>query len=448
MPTEGFRTEPIVSIPLYNEEAEMSVLGALLIDKDVIGEVLNIVIEDDFYREPNRLIFRCIKDLYMRGQPVDVVTVTAQLERLGVLDQVGDREYIASILELLPSTSSAVYYSKIVKDRSISRGLVRMCQGVIEDIQGSGKSVAQLLEDAQAKIYRLAESRVAKDVVKIGDVINEVWAHISENRDRSAGIIGVPTGFFRLDEFLAGLQRGNLYIVAARPGMGKSSLAMRIAENVSLIERIPVLFFTLEMPAETLVQQMLCSHCRVDSHRLRSGILSDDDIMKLGVGANKLRQDAQIFLDDSSDLSVFELRARARRFKHEHNIGLVIVDYLQKLSAKPADSRQSEITVISSQLKALSKELSLPVIAIAQLNRAPDAREDKKPFLSDLRESGSIELDADVVLMLYREEYYNPNTENKNICEVTVAKNRTGPTGQFNLVFLKEFTRFENPAFT
>lgn len=443
MPEKGHEIESVAT-PIYDEEAEMSVIGALLVDKDVVGEIINIVGEDDFYRESNKIIFRVVKDLYLTGKPLDVVTVKAEIEKRGELEFAGGTDHLQAAIELVPSTASATHYAGIVKERAILRGLVNSCQKIIDNIRSS-KSVDQILEDAQSRIYKLAEKRITKDVVKLEDVISDVWIKIKE---RKIGMSGIATGFYRLDEIIAGLQPSNLYIVAARPSVGKTSLAIRIAEHVGLKEKIPVLFFTVEMSAELLVQQMLCSHSKVNAHNLRTGVLSNEEILAISVGANRLKEEAKIFLDDSSDLSIFELRARARRYKYEQNIGLIIVDYLQKLSAKPSDSRQVEISIISSQLKALAKELNIPVIALAQLNRAPEGREGKQPFLSDLRESGSIELDADVVILLYREELYNKDTENKNICELTVAKNRTGPVDKIDLVFLKEFTRFENPAFT
>jgi replicative DNA helicase len=330
------------------------------------------------------------------------------------------------------------------------RHIAHACADILSDLHEPGKKVEEVLNIAQSRMFEIAQTKMSKSAVLMNEVIEDTFKEIHklyQLRDRKTRITGLPTGLFDLDDLLGGLQPAHMYVVAGRPGMGKSSLCFRIMESVGLPrneEPKPVLFFSLEMSSKQVCQQMLCSYCRIDSHAVRRGLFSEQDLKNLAIGAGKI-SDAPIWIDDSADVSIFDIRARARRLKAQHNIGVILIDYLQKIRAPGAESRQIEISIISSNIKNMAKELDVPVLAVAQLNRSPEGREDKRPMLSDLRESGAIEQDADVVMMVYRDEYYYPQKEeSKNKAEIDVVKNRTGPTAKIDLIFKKEWTRFEN----
>ncbi len=426
-------------------EAEMAVLGSLVLNNDLIGEVIDVIEADAFYHPRNSAVFQAIVELYTAMKACDLVTLKSELERQGKLEKIGGVEYLAQLVDTVPSAANAVHYAQIVRQKSILRALLRTCDKIKIEARESGDDAQRILDRAQELIYQTAAKRGKEEVAKLGDILKSTFQQITDIHDRKQRILGMPSGFHELDDFMSGLQKAQLYVIAGRPSMGKTSLAMRMIENVGLEQGKSVLFFSLEMAAAQIAQQMLCSHCRVDSHKLRTGMLGEEEYQKLLLGAGTLHE-APIFVDDSADLSDLELRARARRYKAQFGVDLIVVDYLQKMHVKGAESRQQEISRISSSLKSLAKELELPVIALAQLNRSPEGREGKKPELSDLRESGAIEQDADVVILLYREEYYNPDTEKKNVCEVRIAKNRTGPTDTVELAFIKQYTRFENLA--
>jgi replicative DNA helicase len=432
-------------MPPHSLEAEMAVLGSMMLDADAAGEVIELIDAEAFYRPPHRLIFEALIDLFLTRRKLDLVTLKAELERRGTVDDVGGIEYCESLVVQVPTAAHAAEYARIVREKAILRQLIGTCTAIVREAGESGEDPDKLLDKAQALIFDVAAKRGAQPVESLSEILKRTFQQIADIHDRKARLLGLATGFYELDDLLSGLQGSHLYIVAGRPSMGKTSLAMKIAENVAVELKKPALFFSLEMAASQIAQQMLCSHCRVDSHRLRSGMLSESEYQKLVLGSGALSE-AQILIDDSAELSILELRARSRRQKAEHpELGLIVVDYLQKVHAK-AESREREIAMISSQLKSLAKELEVPVVCLAQLNRRPEGREGNRPQLSDLRESGAIEQDADVVMLLYREDYYNPETEHKNTCEVVVAKNRTGPTETVKLAFIKEYTRFENLA--
>ncbi|HEY3225426.1 MAG TPA: replicative DNA helicase [Planctomycetota bacterium] len=432
-------------MPPHSVEAEMAVLGSMMLDADSAGEVIELIDAEAFYRRPHRLIFEALIDLFLTQRKLDLVTLKAELERRGTIDDAGGIEYCESLVVQVPTSAHAAEYARIVREKAILRQLIGTCTAIVREAGEGGEDPDKLLDKAQALIFDVAAKRGAQPVENLSEILKRTFQQIADIHDRKARLLGLATGFYELDDLLSGLQPSHLYIVAGRPSMGKTSLAMKIAENVAVDLKKPALFFSLEMAGAQIAQQMLCSHCRVDSHRLRSGMLSESEYQKLVLGSGALSE-AQILIDDSAELSILEVRARARRQKAEHpELGLIIVDYLQKMHAK-AESREREIAMISSQLKSLAKELEIPVVCLAQLNRRPEGREGNRPQLSDLRESGAIEQDADVVMLLYREDYYNPDTDQKNTCEVVVAKNRTGPTETVKLAFIKEYTRFENLA--
>jgi replicative DNA helicase len=431
--------------PPHSIEAEMSLLGSMMLDADVAGEVVEIVDKSSFHEPRHQLIFDALVDLFLARRKLDLVTLKAELEKRGILEIVGGIEYCESLVVQVPTSAHAAEYAHIIREKSVLRQLLRTCESVIREVREGGQDPDKLLDRAQALIFEVAAKRGAQPVEKLSEILKRTFQQIADIHDRKARLLGLATGFYELDDLLSGLQGSHLYIIAGRPSMGKTSLAMKIGEHVAVELKKPVLFFSLEMAAAQIAQQMLCSHCRVDSHRLRTGLLAENEYQKLNLGAGALAE-APMLIDDSADLSILEIRARARRQKAEHpELGLVIIDYLQKVHAK-SESREREIAVISSQLKSLAKELEIPVICLAQLNRNAEGREGNKPVLSDLRESGAIEQDADVVMLLYREDYYNRETDQKNTCDVIVAKNRTGPTDNVKLAFIKEYTRFENLA--
>ena len=445
MPAPASTEVSLDRVPPQSIEAEMSVLGSMIINPECVGEVIENIEGEVFYKHGHRLIFQAIVDLFLANVPPDVVAVREALSKTGKLKEAGGYEYLATLVESVPNAANAVHYAKIIRDKAILRSLIQTCTTIIREASETGEDADKLMDEAQSRIFTIAAERGPQQVVRLGDILKETFQKISDIHNRQARIMGVSTGFHDLDDALSGLQPGQLYIIAGRPSMGKTSLGFRIVEHVSLVEKIPSLFFSLEMAAGQIAQTMLCAHCKVDSNKLRSGMVTEEDYQRLLIGAGLL-DEAPIYIDDSADLSILELRARARRMQAEHKIGLVVVDYLQKVSARVGrnEGREREISVISSQLKSLSKELKVPVITLAQLNRGPESRDGRRPMLSDLRESGSIEQDADVVMLLYREDYYNPDTEKKNICEVNITKNRTGPTRALDFAFLKEYSRFES----
>lgn len=433
-------------VPPYSTEAEMALLGSMILDNDCIGEVIETLDHEAFYHHTHQVVFQGITVLFSAMKSCDLVTLKDELKKLGKLDEAGGVETLAQLVETVPSAANALHYAGIIREKAVLRSLIRTCTKIIREASvASGEDADRTLDHAQELIFQTAAKEGKEKVQKMGDLLKKTFEQITDIRDRKQRILGLATGFHELDDLISGLQGSQLYIMAGRPSMGKSSLAMRVIESVGVEQKRPVLFFSVEMSNAQIAQQMLCSHCRVPSQKLRSGKLSEEEYQKLVIGAGALNE-ANIFIDDSPDLTDLELRARARRYKAQHKIELVVVDYLQKMHSKGAENRQQEIARISSSLKSLAKELDIPVVAAAQLNRGTEGREDKKPMLSDLRESGAIEQDADVVMLLYREEYYNPDTERKNIAEINVAKNRTGPTDKLELIFLKDITRFENAS--
>lgn len=432
----------------FSREAEMSVLGAMVVNPSSIDLVAEILRGDEFFFSAHQDIYGAILELHASKRDVDVVLLKEELQKRKKLESCGGAEYLASLIGSVPNAAMAIEYAKVVKDKSILRKLAETCRDVIRSLETDTEDVKDVLDQAQRSILSI-DARWRTSGVKKADVlVKKVFEEIEDFRNRRDRTLGLPTGYYDLDDIISGLQQGSFYIVAGRPSMGKTSLAMNMMENLAVKERKPVLMFSMEMASPTVMFQMLCSHARVDSELVRRGKASEEDYQKLVHAAGVLHE-APIFIDDDSDLSITDIRARVRRMKVEFGIEAVFVDYLQLVripleSRRRSDSREREVSFISSQLKALAKEVSVPVVVASQLNRKPDSRKDYRPKLSDLRESGSLEQDADVVLLLFRPEVYDKDTDEKGICYVEVAKNRLGPTGEVTLAFLKSFTRFEN----
>jgi len=436
--------QEVQKIPPQNIDAEMAVLGAMLIDDKAIPEVLEIIDADSFYREEHRLIFSSIITLFDERKKVDILTVSEDLGKKRLLDKVGGATYLTTLADFVPTAANVTHYAHIVKEKSILRSLINNATRIVESVYKGEEDVSVVLDKAERLIFEISDKRIEGGYVHIKDIIKDGIELIESLYHKKSHITGIPTGFVDFDVKTAGLQNGDLIILAGRPSMGKSALATSIAEYVAVEEKIPVGFFSLEMSKEQLMQRFLCSQAKVDVHKLRTGFLAPSEWPILTSAAGRLSE-APIFIDDTPALNIFELRAKARRLKARHDIKLIIVDYLQMIrSVRRGESRQQEISEISRSLKALAKEINVPLIAVSQLSRAVETRQDHRPQLSDLRESGAIEQDADVVVLLLREEYYNSTPENKGIAEVIIAKQRNGPTGSIYLGFIKEYMKFVN----
>ncbi len=431
-------------VPPQNLEAESSVLGGILLENDAVNVVLELLRAEDFYRESHRKIFRAMIELSNRNEPVDVITLSECLTGRGELEAVGGSAYLASLNDFVPTAANISYYARIVREKSILRHLINAATEVATKGYEGRENVEELLDSAEKVIFDITEQRIKSSFVKIGDMMKDSIKMVEKLFERKTMITGVPTGFKDLDTKTAGLQPSDLIIVAARPGMGKTAFSLNVASHAAF-SGYGVAVFSLEMAKEQLALRLLCSEARVDNSKVRTGYLSDRDFPKLATAAGKLH-DALIYIDDTPAISILELRAKARRLARDRDkkLGLIIVDYLQLMRGTgTAQNREQEISEISRSLKALAKELSVPVLAISQLNRRVEDRNDKTPQLSDLRESGAIEQDADVIAFIYREAAYNPKSDD-NTATITIAKQRNGPTGELNLTFLREFTRFED----
>jgi replicative DNA helicase len=431
-------------IPPQSVEAEMAVLGSMLLDREAIGQAIEMLDESYFYKDAHRKIYSCILKLYDNNKAIDIVTLTEALKKTGSLDEAGGPAYVAGLVSSVPTAANIVHYAKIVKEKMTLRSLINASTQIAAECYGGSQDVDMLVDKAEQIIFDISSKKIEKRIVPIKDVIKSSIETIDNLYQRKEHITGIGTGYRDLDIKTAGLQKSDLIVIAGRPSMGKSAFASCIAERTAVVDKKPVAFFSLEMSKEQLVQRMLCSHARVDAHKVRTGFLSQADWPKLVTAAGKLSA-APIHIDDSPGISAMELRAKARRLKAQYDIQLIILDYLQLMQGPAkADSRQQEISEISRSLKALARELNVPLIAISQLSRAVEQRSDHRPQLSDLRESGAIEQDADLVLLLLREEYYNPTDENKGLAEIIIAKQRNGPVGTLNLTFISEYMRFEN----
>jgi replicative DNA helicase len=431
-------------IPPQSLEAEMAVLGSMLIEEDAIATAIEMLDSDFFYRDSHKNIFTTIVTLFDTNNAVDLVTLVEALKKKGILEEIGGASYITNLTTTVPTAANVAYYANIVKEKALLRNLITTATLIVSECFGQNRDVRDLLDKAEQMIFDITGSKVETTVKPIKELVKDGIETIDRLYKRKENITGIPTGFHEFDIMTAGLQKSDLIVVAGRPSMGKSALVACMAEHIGVVEKVPIAMFSLEMSKEHLVQRMLCSHARVDAHKVRTGFLAQSDWPRLTAAAGRLSE-APIFIDDSPGASALEIRAKARRLKAQHNIGLIILDYLQMIRGhKGAENRQQEISEISRSLKALAKELKVPVIAVSQLSRSPERREDRRPQLADLRESGAIEQDADLVALLFREEFYNPSEENKGRTELIIAKQRNGPVGSILLAFIKEYTRFEN----
>jgi replicative DNA helicase len=438
-------SEMIQRIPPNSVEAEQSVLGAMLLDKEAISTATELISGEDFYREAHKEIFEAIVDIYDKGEPVDLITLTEKLKTRNTLDAVGGITFLTNLMDAVPTTHNVKYYAKIIEDKSLLRRLIKSSNETISKSYQASEDIGEIIGDAEKSIFNISLNRSTQGFTHVKNILNVNFDKIEELYLNKGKITGVPTGFNDLDNKLSGLQKSDLILVAARPSMGKSSFMMNIVQYAAVRDKVATVVFSLEMSKEQLTQRLLCAEALIDAHRLRIGDINEDEWVKLARSMGPL-SDSPIYIDDTPAISITEMRAKCRRLKLEHNLGLIVIDYLQLMQGKSggSDSRQQEISEISRSLKALAREINVPVVALSQLSRAPEMRADHRPILSDLRESGAIEQDADVVMFLYRDEYYHPDSDKKNIGEVIIAKQRNGPTGTVELVWLGQFTKFVN----
>lgn len=436
-------------IPPHNLEAEQSVLGALMLDKDAIIKIADLVRPGDFYKNDHNAIYEAMLELYEEREPIDVLSLANLLEEKGKLDAIGGSGYLASLVNIVPSASNVAHYAKLVQKKSLLRRLISAASEIVEMGFNEEEDVQKVLDDAEQRLFGVSQKYIKQDFIPIHSILEEAFNRIDELHKSDKNFRGVPTGFTDLDNMLSGLQNSDLIILAARPSTGKTSFALDIARQVGVNSKVPVGIFSLEMSSDQLVDRMISSQAGVDLWRLRTGKLSTEgegnDFQRIGEGIGILSE-APIFIDDTSSANIMEMRTMARRLQSEHKLGLIIIDYLQLMEgrSRSGDNRVQEISEISRGLKQLAKELNVPIIALSQLSRAVEARPDGIPKLSDLRESGSIEQDADIVLFLYREDRVKPDTPNKNIADVIVAKHRNGPVGKVSLYFDENSASFRN----
>ena len=428
----------------YSREAEQAVIGSSLTDSQSVAAAMEIVKADDFYFSANREIFAVISELFNENSPIDFITVSNRLNRQDKLDAVGGLDYLRNIASNVPTTRHTAYYANIIKEKAVLRNLIKSA-GVISDMAyGEDDKVDRVLEQSEQLIFDVASSRESNDIVPISDVLLGSYQTMVENSQNKGGITGLATGFDELNRRTGGFHGGELILIAGRPGMGKSTFAVNIAEHIAINDKKTIAIFNLEMPKEQIVNRIICSQSRVNTGKVRNGEINADDWEKIGEIVDKVAS-APIYIDDTASVTVSQIRAKCRRLKQTRNLALVVIDYLQLMqSSGRTESRQQEISEISRSLKILSKELDIPVVALSQLSRASEGRSDKRPMLSDLRESGAIEQDADIVMFLYRDDYYNKDTDEKNIAECIIAKHRNGETGTFKLGFQGEFSKFSN----
>ncbi|MDH5299150.1 MAG: replicative DNA helicase [Desulfobulbaceae bacterium] len=435
-------------VPPQNIEAEQCVLGSILLHQDALVKVLEVLTPEDFYRNEHRLIFEAMLALFDKNHPQDLITVSSALKDANKLDGAGGPAYLAQLADIVPVASNIAYYARMVRDKSILRQLIRTTTEIASRCYEEQDDIDALVDEVEQNIFEISRAKSNQSFTPMSAIANEAFKAVEKLFERKELITGVSTGFEKLDKMTAGLQPSDLIILAARPSMGKTALAMNIAQTAAILHKVPVAVFSLEMSKEQLGMRMLCSVGRVDSQRVRTGFLQDQDWPKLTRSAGMLAE-APIFIDDTAAISVLEMRAKARRLKTEHNLGLVVIDYLQLMRGRSGtERREQEISEISRSLKAMAKELHIPVIALSQLNRSLENRPNKRPQLSDLRESGAIEQDADVILFIYRDAVYNKADDNPKrfIAEVIIGKQRNGPTGTVELAFINQYTTFENLA--
>ena len=447
-PAQTSKDPALYHVPPQSLEAEDSILSAILIDNETLLDVVEILSPEDFYKTSHKKIFGAITELFSRNEPIDLVTLSNLLKEHNQLETVGGAAYLAGLVDSVPVAANAEHYAKIIHDKACLRRLIEQSNAIVKKCFEDRGNVDEVLDFAETAIFEISENKIKPAFYPLGKVIESNIDTLEERQGNKALITGVPTGFTLLDKMTAGLQPSDLLIIAGRPSMGKTALALNIARNATLDSNISTAFFSLEMSKEQLSMRLLCSEARIDSSRLRSGFFSRDDWVKITDAAGVLSE-APLYIDDSPDVTTMTIRAKARRLKMENDLGLIFIDYLQLMRGRAnTERRDLEISDISRSLKALAKELSLPVIALSQLNRKLEERSDKRPQLSDLRESGALEQDADLVAFIYRDEVYNKdeNNPNRGKAELIVAKQRNGPVGTVPLTFLNSYTRFENPA--
>ena len=437
-------------VPPQNAEAEQSILGGILLDNQALNNVLEVLVANDFYSESHRRIFTAIIELSDKNEPTDLITLTNILKNKKQLDGVGGAAYLASLVDNVPSAANVAYYAKIVKEKAILRQLIGTATGILKNSYDSGMDVDDVLDEAEHSIFDISENKIRPSFYLLKNIIKDTFKTIENLYEKKNLITGVPTGFARLDDLTSGLQKSELIIVAGRPSMGKTAFALNLARHAAVEMGLPVAVFSLEMSKEQLALRMLAADAKVDSQRLRRGLVGETDWPKLTTAAGRLSE-APIFIDDTPAITVLEMKAKARRLKSENGLEMVVLDYLQLMRAGGRrDSREQEISEISRSLKALAKELNVPVIALSQLNRKVEDRTNRRPQMADLRESGAIEQDADVIAFIYRDEVYNKSEDNpeKGIAEIIIGKQRNGPVGTVKLAFLEQYTSFEQLART
>ena len=438
----------IGKIPPHDIEAEQAVIGSMLTDKDAVMLAIEKLKEESFYRDDNRAIFVAIVNLYARSEPIDLITVKDELTSMGQFEKIGGLEYLAILPDKVPTTANVEKYIKIVEEKGYLRNLIKTANEIIELGYDQTENVEDIMERAEKKIFDIMQKKNQKGYSAIKDVLIESFTKLEELYNQKKRITGVPTGFIELDYKTAGLHGSDLILLAARPVMGKTAFALNIAANAAIKSKVPVAIFNLEMSSEQLVNRILCIESMVDSNKIRTGKLEEEDWVKLAETVGPLSE-AQIFIDDTPGISITEIRTKCRKLKMEKDIGLIIIDYIQliqKSQGSRSASREQEISEISRSLKILAKELNVPVIALSQLSRAVEQRPDHRPMLSDLRESGAIEQDADIVIFLYRDDYYNKDSEDKDLTEVIIAKHRGGSNGTIKLLWMGQYTKFANLA--
>ncbi|MBN2226288.1 MAG: replicative DNA helicase [candidate division Zixibacteria bacterium] len=450
-PKQISRLEPPQSI-----DAEQAVLGSILKDQEAISSIIEVLADpDNFYHAKHQTVFRAVLQLYEKNEPCDITTVGDELVKMGQLDKIGGRSYLIDLVDGIATTANAVSYANIVLEKSVLRRLIAASNDITRSCYSLDMDVSDILDRAEQNIFAISESRMRQGFVALSELIPHTFEQIEDYQDTRGGLAGLETGFKKVDDMTSGLHNGDFVVVAGRPSMGKTALALNIAEHVAIEKKVPVGVFSIEMSKEQLALRLLCGRARISQHLLRTGRLRDSDWQKLSIAGDPLR-DADIYIDDSPTLTTLEMRAKARRLKAQHNVGLIVIDYIQMINVSGrVENRQQEMALISRSIKGLAKELSIPVLAVSQLSRMVETRGgDKRPQLSDLRESGAIEQDADVVMFVYRPEFYLSHLDRddpkrmevEGKAEIIIAKQRNGPTGVAELAFVKDFARFENLA--
>lgn len=432
-------------IPPHDDEAEQAVLGCILTDKDAAAEAMEVLKSEDFYKNDNAIIYDAITTLYAKSSPIDIITLKDELTSMGKLDAVGGIEYLALLPDKVPTTANVNKYIKIVEDKSLLRGLIKTANQLIDLGYSQNEEVEVIMDGAEKKIFDIMQRKSQKGYASIKDILVDSFSELQELYNNKQHITGVPTGFADLDNRTAGFHKSELILIAARPAMGKTAFALNIATNAAVRFGYPVAVFSLEMSKEQCANRILCAQAMVDSQKVAKGDIDDEEWSKLAIASGELSESAGIYIDDTAGINIAEIRAKCRKLKLEKNIGLIVIDYLQLIQGSgKSSSREQEIAEISRSLKIIAKDLDIPVIALSQLSRSPEARPDHRPMLQDLRESGSIEQDADMVMFIYRDDYYNPQEAQTNIAEIIIAKNRSGPVGITELLWMPSYTKFVN----